>query len=269
MPAGRSRSPRRPSRASAVRRTARSATPASSVEPLGRRAVQPQLAQPPRAVLGGQRMHGLRVVGEVDPEQGDPLVLAGDHHRGGRRGEVGHRPLHPGQPPPVHVVVGPAGHRGLRLAQRPGRVVGPGQRRRLRRRGADRGAGQRDRAEPRRRQQRVAGLLGQDGVLEQAEVGVEPAELGQLLPHPGIPAVAVGERDHPVDRVAVGQPVAGRRPQHLLLLGEGEVHCGRSCSDGQRDRGRPSTRSAMMPRRISEVPASMVFPRLRSCWYCQ
>jgi hypothetical protein len=65
-------------------------------------------------------------------------------------------------------------------------------------------------------------------MLQQAELRVEPAEVGQLLPHPGVPAVAVGERDDPVDRVAVGQPLPGRRPQHLLLLGEGEVHCGRS-----------------------------------------
>ena len=33
--------------------------------------------------------------------------------------------------------------------------------------------------------------------------------------------------------------------------------------------GRPSTRSAMMLRRISDVPASIVFPRERSCWCCQ
>ena len=155
------------------------------LEPLGRCAVQPQLPQPPGAVLCGQRVHGLRVVGQVDPEQGDPVVLAGGHHRGRRRGQVRHRALHPGQPPAVHVVVGPAGHRGLRLAQRPGGVVGPGQRRRFRRRGADGDAGQRDRGEPRRRQQRVPGLLGQDGVLEQAELGVEPAELGQLVQTPG------------------------------------------------------------------------------------
>ena len=70
--------------------------------------------------------------------------------------------------------------------------------------------------------------IAQHGVLEQAEILIEPAELGQLLPHAGVPAVSVGERDDPVDRVAVGQPVAVRRPQHLLLLREGEVHLGRS-----------------------------------------
>ena len=46
--------------------------------------------------------------------------------------------------------------------------------------------------------------------------------------------------------------------QQLLILGEGELH--------QRLRGRPSTRSAMMFRRISLVPASIVLPRLRNCW---
>jgi hypothetical protein len=50
-------------------------------------------------------------------------------------------------------------------------------------------------------------------------------------------------------------------PEQVLLLGEGELH--------QRLLGRPSTRSAMMLRRISEVPASIVFPRERSCWCCQ
>ena len=37
----------------------------------------------------------------------------------------------------------------------------------------------------------------------------------------------------------------------------------------QRDFGRPSTRSATMFRSTSEVPASIVFPRLLSCWCCQ
>ena len=49
--------------------------------------------------------------------------------------------------------------------------------------------------------------------------------------------------------------------QLLLLGGEREIH--------QRDLGRPSTRSAMMLRRISDVPASIVLPRLRSCACCQ
>ena len=46
------------------------------------------------------------------------------------------------------------------------------------------------------------------------------------------------------------------------ILGEGGVH-------PQRLLGRLSTRSAMMLRRISEVPASIVLPRERSCWCCQ
>src|SRR5436190_2201253 len=36
----------------------------------------------------------------------------------------------------------------------------------------------------------------------------------------------------------------------------------------QRLRGSPSTRSATMFRNTSEVPASIVLPRLRSCWWC-
>ena len=70
---------------------------------------------------------------------------------------------------------------------------------------------------------------------------VEEAELGQLLTAPA----------------AVREHLTGLAPQQFLLLREGELH--------QRDLGRPSTRSAMMLRRISLVPASIVFPRLRSC----
>src|SRR6185503_13398017 len=53
----------------------------------------------------------------------------------------------------------------------------------------------------------------------------------------------------------------GLAPQVLLLRREREVH--------QRLRGRPSTRSATMLRRISLVPASIVLPRERSCWWRQ
>ena len=48
------------------------------------------------------------------------------------------------------------------------------------------------------------------------------------------------------------------RAQLVLQRREGEIH--------QRDLGSPSTRSATMFRRISDVPASIVLPRLRSCW---
>ena len=82
---------------------------------------------------------------------------------------------------------------------------------------------------------RAAGLLEQDRA-------VEEAELRKLVASPA----------------AVREHVARLAPQQLLLLGERELH--------QRDLGRPSTRSAMMLRRISLVPASIVLPRLRSCW---
>ena len=71
---------------------------------------------------------------------------------------------------------------------------------------------------------------------------VEEAELGDLVAPPA----------------AVREHVARLAPQQLLLFGEGELH--------QRLLGRPSTRSEMMLRRISLVPASIVLPRLRSCW---
>ena len=103
--------------------------------------------------------------------------------------------------------------------------------------------------------QRAAELLEEHGLLEEREPraalllrdrDARPAELGEVAPGR---LRAVGE-------------VRPRLLAQLLLLGrEGEVH--------QRDFGRPSTRSATMFRRISDVPASIVLPRLRSCWYCQ
>ena len=103
--------------------------------------------------------------------------------------------------------------------------------------------------------ERTAHLLEQDRLLEEAEAGAAvrlgdrdpgPAELGELC-HDGSGCAARNAR------ACVAE---------LLLLGrEGEVH--------QRDLGRPSTRSAMMLRRISDVPASIVLPRLRSCMCCQ
>ncbi len=103
--------------------------------------------------------------------------------------------------------------------------------------------------------ERAAGLLEEDRLVEEREAAAaallgngdaEPAEVAQLA-----------ERRLGV-RLEEG---AGLAPQLLLLLGEREIH--------QRLRGRPRTRSAMMLRRISEVPASIVFPRERSCWCCQ
>ena len=70
---------------------------------------------------------------------------------------------------------------------------------------------------------------------------IEETELVQLLSTPA----------------AVLEHLTCLAPQQFLLLREVELH--------QRDLGSPSTRSAMMLRRISLVPASIVFPRLRSC----
>ena len=87
---------------------------------------------------------------------------------------------------------------------------------------------------------RAAGLLVEDRLVDEAELGG-----GDVVAAPA----AVAER---LARLAAKQ---------LLFVGERELH--------QRDLGRPSTRSAMMLRRISEVPASIVLPRLRSCWWRQ
>ena len=84
---------------------------------------------------------------------------------------------------------------------------------------------------------RAPALLEEDGLVDEAELGG-----GDLLSAPA----------------AVLERVARLAAEQLLLFGEGELH--------QRLRGRPSTRSAMMFRRISDVPASIVLPRLRSCW---
>ena len=73
-----------------------------------------------------------------------------------------------------------------------------------------------------------------------------PAELGELVPR------RLRGR---------GEERARLLAERVLLGCEGGIH--------QRDLGNPSTRSATMLRSISEVPASIVFPRLRSCWCCQ
>ena len=70
----------------------------------------------------------------------------------------------------------------------------------------------------------------------------------------------VGDLRAPLDRIPLREELLRGAPQHLLLVGEREVH---------RLLGSPRTRSAMMLRRISEVPPSIVFPRERSCWRCQ
>ncbi len=121
--------------------------------------------------------------------------------------------------------------------------------------GRQRGQGERDRREVRPVVQRASELLEQHRLLDEREAcaalllgdrDAGPAELGEIGP----------------GRLRGGGEERARLLAKLVLLwGEGEVH--------QRDLGRPRTRSATMLRRISEVPASMVLPRLRSCWYCQ
>ena len=59
----------------------------------------------------------------------------------------------------------------------------------------------------------------------------------------------------------VGEELPSLRPKHVLFFGESEIH--------YRLLGRPRTRSETMLRSTSDVPASIVLPRLRSCEYCQ
>ena len=96
----------------------------------------------------------------------------------------------------------------------------------------------------------AAELLEEHRSVEEREVVAlqdpDPAELGELL--------------HRRRRCRLEE--RARLAAKVVLLGrEREVH--------QRLLGRPSTRSATMLRRISLVPASIVLPRERSCWYCQ
>ena len=98
--------------------------------------------------------------------------------------------------------------------------------------------------------ERTTELLEEHGRIEEREVvrlqDPDPAELCELLHRRR--GVRVEERARLAAKV-------------VLLGGEREVH--------YRLLGSPSTRSATMLRRISLVPASIVFPRDRSCWYCQ
>src|SRR5262249_61658447 len=102
----------------------------------------------------------------------------------------------------------------------------------------------------------IAQLLEEKRLLDEAEPGlrdVEPAELLELAP------AVVLLLPVTVEREAVGEPRARGLLQLDLLVREREVH--------QRDPGSPLTRSAMMLRSTSDVPASIVLPRLRSCWW--
>src|SRR5215471_505954 len=102
----------------------------------------------------------------------------------------------------------------------------------------------------------VAHLLQEQRLLDEPEPGggdVCPTHLLELAP------AIVLLLPVAVEREAVGQPGARLLLQFHLLFREREVH--------QRLLGRPSTRSATMLRSTSDVPASIVLPRLRSCWW--
>src|SRR3954447_8966392 len=106
--------------------------------------------------------------------------------------------------------------------------------------------------------ERVAHLLEDERLLDEPEIclcHVEPAQLCELRPAVVLRTVPVA-----VERIALSEPRTRLRLQLLLDLVQREVH--------QRLLGRPSTRSATMFLRTSEVPASIVLPRERSCWWC-
>ena len=87
----------------------------------------------------------------------------------------------------------------------------------------------------------------------------EPAELGEIRPRGRVPALLrVRDLGHALQGQRVAQVVARAVAQLSLILAERELH--------HRLLGRPSTRSAMTLRRTSDVPASIVFARLRSSW---
>src|SRR5262249_53747734 len=98
--------------------------------------------------------------------------------------------------------------------------------------------------------QHASELLEEDGGVEEREI------VGAEDPDP----LEFGEPFHRRRRVRLEE--RARLGAEVFLLGsEREIH--------QRPLGSPSTRSATMLRRISLVPASIVLPRERSCWYCQ
>src|SRR3954453_10845193 len=140
-----------------------------------------------------------------------------------------------------------------------------------------RGAGRPDRErrgdgrQQRRRRERVAELLLQDGQLHHAESEAavvlgdherRPAELGDRAPLLVGEAALVLEREPPdlLGRIAAREELASRLLDRLLVVGELEPH---------RILGSPSTRSATMFLRISVVPPSIEFARARRKRYVQ
>src|SRR4029077_5462344 len=108
-------------------------------------------------------------------------------------------------------------------------------------------------------------LLEHDRLFDEAESGTTlrlgdrsagPPKTSELGPGRVVPAIL---RRRELRQARSGKALleegAGLRAELVLLRRETEIH--------QRLRGRPSTRSAMMLRRTSDVPASMVLPRLR------
>ena len=93
-------------------------------------------------------------------------------------------------------------------------------------------------------------------VVEERLADVRAARL--LVEHGAVEERQLRAGDLVARPAAVAERLARLAAQQLLLFRERELH--------QRLLGRPSTRSAMMLRRISLVPASIVLPRERSCW---
>src|SRR6185503_1045751 len=89
-----------------------------------------------------------------------------------------------------------------------------------------------------------------------------PAERGDLLPEIGREAPRV-EREllHALGRAALLEQGARRLLEQLLRPREGKIHQARARGSA----GRPSARTAMVVRWISEVPPASVWPQL--VWY--
>src|SRR5207247_7354202 len=130
---------------------------------------------------------------------------------------------------------------------------------------------ERDGREERTRIERAPKLLEHDRLFDEAQAGTTlrlgdrragPSKTRELWPGRAVPAI-LRRRDlrGAPKGVTLLEERASLRAELVLFRRAAEVH--------QRLRGRPRTRSAMMFRRISDVPASMVLPRLRSCWWRQ
>ena len=140
----------------------------------------------------------------------------------------------------------PEGERPARLARGD---LGPQV---VRERGQREGDGREERAVV----ERAPELLEEDGLLDE----VEPAP-------PSSSGIETPVQPSSASCAQVGSGVAARNSRACSRSASCSGVKVKSISGS--DFGRPSTRSATMLRRISEVPASIVLPRLRSCWCCQ